>query len=125
LSGDFTFEVGYSGHDEIGEVAAALSDLRVNAERLAEEIRSMNTAIGDSRLDHRADVGAFGGTWSQLLAGMNDTMAAFAELHSKEAALRRVATLVANGVAPDEIFGAVVAETRELLGADAARLMRY
>jgi signal transduction histidine kinase len=39
--------------------------------------------------------------------------------------LRRVATLVARGVPPDEIFGAVVAETRELLGADAARLMRY
>jgi signal transduction histidine kinase len=85
----------------------------------------MNTAISDSRLDHRADVGAFEGTWSQLLAGMNDTMAAFAGLHSKEAALRRVATLVAKGVPPDEIFAAVVAETRELLGADAARLMRY
>jgi signal transduction histidine kinase len=56
---------------------------------------------------------------------MNDTMAAFAALHSREAALRRVATLVARGVHPDEIFDAVVAEMRELLGADAARLLRY
>jgi signal transduction histidine kinase len=124
-SGDLTFEVGYAGRDEIGDVAAALGDLRVSAERFAGANRSMNTAISDSRLDHRADVGAFEGTWSQLLAGMNDTMAAFAGLHSQEAALRRVATLVARGVPPDEIFGAVVAETRELLGADAARLMRY
>jgi hypothetical protein len=54
------------------------------AERLAGEIRSMNTAISDSRLDHRADVGAFEGTWSQLLAGMNGTMAAFAGLHPKK-----------------------------------------
>jgi HAMP domain-containing protein len=30
--GDLTFEVGYTGHDEIGDVAAALSDLRVLAE---------------------------------------------------------------------------------------------
>jgi GAF domain-containing protein len=56
---------------------------------------------------------------------MNDTMAAFAGLHNQEAALRRVATLVARGVPPDEIFGAVVAETRELLSAHAARLLRF
>jgi signal transduction histidine kinase/HAMP domain-containing protein len=124
-SGDLTFEVGYTGRDEIGDVAAALGQLRASAERLAREIRSMNAAVGDGRLDHRADVGAVGGTWSQLLTGMNATMAAFADLHHQEAAIRRVATLVAKGVPPDEIFGAVVAETRELLDADAARLARY
>jgi signal transduction histidine kinase/HAMP domain-containing protein len=124
-SGDLRFAVGYTGPDEIGDVSAALSELRVLAERLAQEIRAMNAAIGHSRLDHRADVGAFSGTWSHLLAGMNETMGAFAELHDQEAALRRVATLVARGVAPEEIFGAVVAETRELLSADAARLLRY
>jgi signal transduction histidine kinase/HAMP domain-containing protein len=124
-SGDLTFEVGYIGRDEIGEVAASLTDLRGTAERLAGEIRSMNTAIADGRLDHRADVGAFEGMWSRLLVGMNDTMAAFAVLHSREAALRRVATLVARGDAPEAIFAAVVSETRELLGADVARLVRY
>jgi signal transduction histidine kinase len=124
-SGDLSFEVGYSGRDEIGDVAAALSDLRVTAARLAREIRSINTAISESRLDHRADVAAFEGTWSQLLAGLNDTMSAFAGLHSQEAALRRVATLVARGVPPEEIFGAVIAETRKLLGADLARLLCY
>jgi signal transduction histidine kinase/HAMP domain-containing protein len=124
-SGDLTFDTGYSGRDEIGDVAAALGQLRVVAESLAQEIRSMDAAIRESRLDHRADVAAFSGTWSQLLAGMNDTMAAFAGLHNQEAALRRVATLVARGVPPEEIFNAVVTETRELLGADVAGLIRY
>jgi PAS domain S-box-containing protein len=82
-SGDLAFDVSYAGRDEIGDVAAAFRDLRVTAERLAGEIRATNTAIGDNRLDHRADVTAFDGTWAQLLAGMNDTTAAFARLHGR------------------------------------------
>ncbi len=82
-SGDLAFDVSYVGRDEIGDVAAAFRDLRVTAERLAGEIRATNAAIGDNRLDHRADVGAFGGTWAQLLAGMNDTTAAFARVHGR------------------------------------------
>jgi signal transduction histidine kinase len=124
-SGDLSFGVRYRGSDEIGNVADSLGDLRLSAERMAREIRLMNTAIRESRLEHRAEPGAFEGTWSQLLAGMNGTIEAFAALHSQEAALRRVATLVARGAPPTEIFDAVVAETRELLGADAARLLCY
>jgi PAS domain S-box-containing protein len=44
---------------------------------------------------------------------------------AEEAALRRVATLVAQGVRPTEVFDAVSGEIRTLLGADLARLMRY
>jgi hypothetical protein len=43
----------------------------------------MNAAITQDRLDHRADVAALDGTWSQLLGGMNETMAAFAELQGR------------------------------------------
>jgi len=87
-SGDLAFDVSYAGSDEIGDVAAAFRDLHVTAERLAGEIRATNAAIGASRLDHRADVGAFEGTWAQLLAGMNDTIAAFARLNQDLAASR-------------------------------------
>jgi signal transduction histidine kinase len=52
------------------------------------EIRATNAAISDNRLDHRADVGAFEGTWAQLLAGMNDTTAAFARARADLAASR-------------------------------------
>ena len=245
--GDLTFDVSYAGRDEIGDVAAAFRDLHVTAERLAGEIRATTAAISDNRLDHRADVSVFEGTWAQLLAGMNDTTAAFATLHRRrrkaerelegffnlsldllciagrdgffkrvnpafertlgysseellsrpfvdfihpddkartsethigvvggheviqfenrylrsdgvvrwlqwsarsapeeglvyaaardvtesrraseeQAALRRVATLVARGVPPEEVFDAVVAEMHLLLGADNTRLLRY
>ena len=81
--GDLTFDVGYAGRDEIGDVAAAFRDLHVTAERLADEIRATTAAISGNRLEHRADVSAFEGTWAQLLAGMNDTTAAFATLHRR------------------------------------------
>jgi PAS domain S-box-containing protein len=81
--GDLTFDVSYAGRDEIGDVAAAFRDLRVTAERLAGEIRATTAAISDNRLDHRADVSTFDGTWAQLLAGMNETTAAFAMVHRR------------------------------------------
>jgi PAS domain S-box-containing protein len=46
-------------------------------------------------------------------------------LADEQAALRRVATLVARGVTPSEIFGAVVAEMRSLLDADVTVLERH
>jgi signal transduction histidine kinase len=87
-SGDLAFDVSYAGRDEIGDVAAAFRDLHVTAERLVGEIRATNAAISDNRLDHRADVGAFEGTWAQLMAGMNDTIAAFARARADLAASR-------------------------------------
>ena len=87
-SGDLAFDVSYAGRDEIGDVAAAFRDLHVTAERLVGEIRATNAAISDNRLDHRADVGAFEGTWAHLMAGMNDTIAAFARARADLAASR-------------------------------------
>jgi PAS domain S-box-containing protein len=244
--GDLAPDVSYAGRDEIGDVAAAFRDLHGTAGRLAGEIRAATAAIRNNQLDHRAGVEAFEGTWAQLLAGMNDTMAAFADQHSRrqqaerelegifnlsldllciagkdgyfkrvnpafertlgysaeellsrpvvdfvypddraltaevydsavrgeitrfenryigrdgavrwlqwnsravtqeglvyaaardvtdsrraaeeQAALRRVATLVAKGGAPEDVFDAVVGETHMLLGADTTRLLRY
>jgi signal transduction histidine kinase len=51
--------------------------------------------------------------------------AARAELADEQAALRRVATLVAQGVAAEVLFGAVVRELGLLLGADSTYLARY
>ena len=82
-SGDLTVHVDYRGRDEIGDVATAFRNLHVTVERLAEEIREMTAAVRHNRLEHRADIAAFEGTWSQLLAGLNDTMAAFAELEGR------------------------------------------
>jgi signal transduction histidine kinase len=48
-----------------------------------------------------------------------------ARLLAEQAALRRVATLVARGIDPGEVFSAVAEEIRRLLGADNAGMVRY
>ena len=48
-----------------------------------------------------------------------------AHLLQEQAALRRVATLVARGVRPDEIFSMVAEEIGRLLGADNAGIARF
>ncbi|WP_030615007.1 nitrate- and nitrite sensing domain-containing protein [Streptomyces fulvoviolaceus] len=81
--GDLSYDIRYAGRDELGGVADTFRELRVTTERLAAEIRSMNTAIDDNHLEHRADVASFEGTWAQLLGGMNGTMASFAAAHGR------------------------------------------
>ena len=48
-----------------------------------------------------------------------------ARLADEQAALRRVATLAAQGATPGEVFEAVSAEVAPLVGADAAAITRY
>ncbi|MFE2211340.1 nitrate- and nitrite sensing domain-containing protein [Streptomyces canus] len=81
--GDLSYDIRYAGRDELGDVADTFRELRVTTERLAAEIRAMNTAIDHNRLEHRADEASFEGTWSQLLGGMNGTMASFAAAHGR------------------------------------------
>src|SRR4051794_15085658 len=54
-----------------------------------------------------------------------ESRAALSQLADQQAALRRVATLVARETGPDAVFAAVAREACELLGADAAHLGRY
>jgi sugar diacid utilization regulator len=51
--------------------------------------------------------------------------AKYRRLAAEQAALRRVATLVARGVEPMEVFGAVAEETRRYVPADTAGLWRF
>ena len=51
--------------------------------------------------------------------------AELARLADEQAALRRVATLVARGVPPPEVFAAVAREVGLLLGVDATHMGRY
>ena len=78
----------------------------------------------------------------RLAAGMERRLADFTELvataianaesraeverlAAEQAALRRVATLVAEGASPSAVMDAVVAEMEQALGADGAMLLRY
>jgi hypothetical protein len=49
----------------------------------------------------------------------------FRVLAEEQAALRRVATLVARGVAPEEVFAAVTDEVERLLGIETAAMIRF
>ncbi|MFD1534729.1 GAF domain-containing sensor histidine kinase, partial [Pseudonocardia aurantiaca] len=59
---------------------------------------------------------------SSQLEDSRDELRGLAE---EQAALRRVATLVAHGVQPDEIFAAVSDEVGRLVGTDSATVMRF
>jgi signal transduction histidine kinase len=54
-----------------------------------------------------------------------ETHAEVERLAREQAALRRVATLIAQGASPSAVLDAVAAETERALGADAAMLLRY
>ena len=54
-----------------------------------------------------------------------ESRAALARLAEEQAALRRVATLVARATPPEEVFAAVAAEVGQLLAVDFATLVRY
>src|SRR4029077_17791441 len=47
------------------------------------------------------------------------------EVEAEQAALRRIAALLARSVPAEEVFDAVVDEVRSLMGVDAAALVRY
>ena len=53
-----------------------------------------------------------------------ESRAALAELAEAQAALRRVATLVARGTRPEEVFAAVANEVAQLLSVDVANVIR-
>ncbi len=59
---------------------------------------------------------------TQRRAAMSET--ARSELAEEQAALRRVATLIAEGPLPEKVFAAVAAEMRNLVGADVTRIIR-
>ena len=66
--------------------------------------------------------------FTELVAATFSTTARqdeLARLADEQAALRRVATLVAQGVPAGELFAAVTEEVGRLLSADAAATIRY
>jgi signal transduction histidine kinase len=77
--------------------------------RLAKFTELLATAIANA--ESRADLAA--------------SEARARELASEQAALRRVATLVAQGASPDELFSGLAEEVGVLLDVDAASILRY
>jgi GAF domain-containing protein len=75
-----------------------------------------------------ADTEARLGSFTELLAtavANAESRAELAQLAEEQAALRRVATLVARGTAQEEVFTAVTEEVVRVLPVDSARMGRY
>ncbi|WP_196807472.1 GAF domain-containing protein [Candidatus Solirubrobacter pratensis] len=122
-----------SYHDASGPIAAMLRELGVRSSVGAPIVvdgRRWGVAIVSSKGDQplSADTEEMIGAFAELVAtaiANTETQRERARLADEQAALRRVATLVAQGVPAPELFGAVTKEVGQLLGTDAAAMIRY
>jgi signal transduction histidine kinase len=86
-------------------------------------------AVGTSRMEPMpSDTEARLASFTELVAtaiANAESRAGLARLAEEQAALRRVAMLVARGSAPEEVFAAVTDEVERLLGLETAAMIRY
>jgi signal transduction histidine kinase len=71
------------------------------------------------------EIGALERAFNTMARSLETSRDELRLLAEEQSALRRVATLVARGVSPTQLFDAVAAETLALMGADSARVCRY
>jgi GAF domain-containing protein len=104
----FAIPIGFKGEGGIVATACGRSDFPTEMEQLLLSFAANQaaTAFRNARLIQEREVH-------------------LAELAQEQAALRRVATLVAQDVPSEELFGAVVQELGTLLGADYTGMIRY
>src|SRR5207302_9917539 len=79
----------------------------------------------EERMTEFTDLVATAVANAQNRAALETSRDELARLLAEQAALRRVATLVARGIDPAEVFSAVAEEIRRLLGADSAAMGRF
>ncbi len=72
-----------------------------------------------------AEIGTLERSFNSMAGSLETSRDQLSRLADEQAALRRVATLVARGVPPAEVFAAVAEEVGRLLGADSAHIARY
>ncbi len=76
----------------------------------------------------RPALGKFGmleGTFNTMAASLEDSQAKLQRFAEEQAALRRVATLVARDVPPEKLLESVAREVTGVLGSDSTGLLRY
>jgi signal transduction histidine kinase len=72
-----------------------------------------------------AEIGVLEQSFNTMASSMQRGQSELANLLEEQAALRRVATLVAEGKPPEKVFPAVNEEVARLLNVDGTRLLRY
>jgi signal transduction histidine kinase len=81
----------------------------------------------DARMPHTgvAEIGTLERSFNTMAGSLEDSQDGLRQLAEEQAALRRVATLVARGVAPAVIFSAVAEEVGRLFGTGYAAVSRF
>jgi signal transduction histidine kinase len=72
-----------------------------------------------------AEIGVLEKSFNTMATSLQRSRSELADLLEEQAALRRVATVVAEGIPPEKVFPAVNEEVARLLDVDGTRLMRY
>jgi signal transduction histidine kinase len=72
-----------------------------------------------------AEIGVLEKSFNTMASSLQRSQSELANLLEEQATLRRVATLVAEGTPPEEVFPAVNEEVARLLDVDGTRLVRY
>jgi signal transduction histidine kinase len=72
-----------------------------------------------------AEIGRLERAFNEMAGSLERNRDELADLASEQAALRRVATLVARRAAPEEVFTAVAEEMAQRLGAEITKVLRY
>jgi len=99
-------------------LAANQAAIAFQSSRLIQERRRAEEELREARNELEMKV-------VERTAELRRSEASLAQLAEEQAALRRVATLVAEGAAPTAVFDAVAAEMEGLLHADGVTLSRY
>jgi signal transduction histidine kinase len=112
----------------IGFFAAYLSRAIVRPVRKA-SVMAHRLASGDlstrTQTTGVAEIGVLEKSFNTMASSLQRSQSELADLLEEQAALRRVATLVAEGIPPEKVFPAVNEEVAGLLDVDGTRLMRY
>ncbi|GAA1232845.1 sensor histidine kinase [Pseudonocardia alaniniphila] len=101
-------------------IARPVRQASVTAERLASG--DLSTRMPTTGV---AEIGVLEKSFNTMAGSLERSQAELADLLAEQAALRRVATVVAEGTPPEKVFPAVTEEVARLLDVDGTRLMRY
>jgi signal transduction histidine kinase len=101
-------------------IARPVRQASVTAERLASG--DLSTRMPTTGV---AEIGVLEKSFNTMAGSLQRSQSELADLLAEQAALRRVATVVAEGTPPEKVFPAVTEEVARLLDVDGTRLMRF
>jgi len=77
--GNFEKETDIRREDEIGQLAEAFRNMKDTIGHVLKETDVLTQAIQEGRLDTRGNADTFGGSWRELVVGVNNVIEAFME----------------------------------------------